>query len=305
MTEQPSATMTLEDFFQFVYRPLRLPDASANTLRLYENTLTNVQKYLGRHGRLDDLTDEWVSLFMAWMLDRGRSPVTANSNRRRLVALWNFACRKRLLDEWPTVRKLREPQRTPVAYSLDELAKLLGACLKAEGELYPGLPAGPWWYALHLVLWDTGERIACIRGLLWTDVDLAGGWLHARAELRKGGRADRTYKLRRETVEAIERIRQPERPEIFPFPREDHWLYYHYGKILRAAGLPTSRMDKFHKVRKSVGTHGLAAGADAATLLDHTDIRVTKKYLDPRYSGQVFAADLLPSIAPKSKGGAA
>jgi hypothetical protein len=46
-------------------------------------------------------------------------------------------------------------------------------------------------------------------------------------------------------------------------------------------------------MRKSTASHFTAAGGNATELLDHSSVRVTKKYLDKRIVGEQSAADLL------------
>jgi len=282
---------TLASFFEEVYRPCRLVGCSVNTVRLYRNALQNSAKFLGRLPLLDDLSDDFVAGVMTWLLDRGRAPATANSNRRRLVALWNLAARRGLVPDWPTVPRVREPQRQPLAWTEAELSRLFAACSGVQGRV-SGVPAALWWTALHWVLWQTGERIGAILGVTWDDFD-GDCWLLVRAECRKGGTEDRLYRLGSNAVDALRQIREPERRLIFPWDRWHTHIWWHYRRILRAAGLPTGRDCGFHRMRKSAASHFEAAGGDAMRMLGHSDRRVTERYLDARIVVRTHAADVL------------
>ena len=139
--------------------------------------------------------------------------------------------------------------------------------------------------------------------LRWQDFDADNGWIVARAETRKGGRADKATRLPDEAVAAIEKIREPDRELIFPWDRTDTYIYCRYKKILVSAGLDTDRKSKFHRMRKSAASHFEAANGNATVLLGHSSRKVTESYLDPRITKPQQAADLL--FVPGRKAGVA
>lgn len=157
------------------------------------------------------------------------------------------------------------------------------------------MEAKHWWKAFHLVAWDTGERISAIMALKWVWLD--GCWLSVPAEVRKGKRADITFKLGTDTLEALEAIRAPKRQTIFEWELAPAYIYQKYTKILQLAGLPFDCKSKFHRMRKSVASHFFAAGGDAQRQLGHADPRTTSKYLDPRIVKRDEPCDVLPRIS--------
>lgn len=197
-----------------------------------------------------------------------------------------------MVVEWPDVKPDVEPERVPRAWTVDQVARLLAACDAEPGEL-SGVPAGIWWRGLHLVAWDTGERIGAIRDLLWHHLDLYGRHVLVPAELRKGKRRDRLYKIAPDTVAVLSEMRSPPREKIFPWPYCRTYLWDRYDRILRRAGLPTDRTAKFHCLRRSVASHYEAAGGNATELLGHSTRSVTLAYLDPRIVPSKHAVDLL------------
>lgn len=101
------------------------------------------------------------------------------------------------------------------------------------------------------------------------------------------------YRLPYDSIESLRAISRPRRSLLFPWPYNPTYIYDHYKKLLEAAGLPTDRKSKFHRMRKSTASHFEAAGGNATKLLDHTSRRVTENYLDPRITGGQNTSDLL------------
>lgn len=284
--------LLLQTFYTDHFAPLFLRSRSDNTRRLYGTSIRTFSRYLTRPATLEDLNDTTVNRFLDFYRHIPRSPFSVNKERSNLLAMWRFACRKGFLTEWPDVAPEVEPERIPQAWTADEIARLLHACERVVGTI-GGVPAAAWWRALHLVCWDTGERIGAVRDLEWPHADLIGGYMLVPAELRKGKRRDRLYKLAPDTVDALQGITLPIRASIFPWPYCRTYLWNRYGRLLRQAGLPCGRLSKFHRIRRSVATHYEAAGGNATELLGHSSRSVTLAYLDPRIIHKQQAVDLL------------
>jgi integrase len=282
----------LESFYETYFEPLKLRGRADNTRRLYRTTLRTFGKFLTRPPELNDLTDDTVSRFLDWFLRLPRSPFSANKERSNLLAIWRFACRKNFVDHWPDVEPDAEPERIPQAWTAAQIAQLLAACNDVKGTI-SGVPACLWWRTLHLVAWDTGERIGGIRDLRWSHVDRVGGWVLVPAELRKGGKADRIYRLADDTLASLAELRAVSAKYVFPWPYSRNYLWNRYGKLLRESGLPHDRSRKFHCIRRSVASHYEAAGGNATTLLGHSGRKVTMAYLDPRIVKPESAIDRL------------
>jgi integrase len=283
---------TLRDFYTHVYSPLKLRGKSISTKQQYLIQLKHLHRFMGRDAKLADLDDELITSFLGWIVDQGKSPATANKARNHILALWRFAARKRLVESFPDVPAEREPERTPQAWNAADLHKLFISCQQEPGHL-AGVPACKWWSALHHVLWDSGERIGAVLRLKWQHVDLDSGWLIIPAELRKGKRQDKSFRLHADTVAALRLIREPARPIIFEWPKNVLLIYRDYRRILERAGLPTDRRSKFHRMRRSTASHFEAAGGNATELLGHTSRRTTMAYLDPRVIQPQQASEIL------------
>lgn len=262
-----------------LYEPLKLRAASPNTRRLYGCTLSSFARFLGRPATLADLSDQTVSAYLLALHRQRLSPYTVAKQRWQLLALWRWAVQKGYVTNWPDVSPEPLPERIPQAWSRADLARLFAAIRQAPGSI-AGVPAADWWETLHLVLWDTGERISAVIGLEWRDLDLARGYVLCRAENRKGRRRDRLYPLAADTIAALKKLSRVGE-YVFPWPYCLSYLWDRYNRLLSRAGLPTNRASKFHRMRRSVASHAKAAGLDATELLDHADPRTTRAYIDP------------------------
>ena len=287
--------MKISDFFEVNYRVKRLRSRSQNTLRLYRSSIRNFEKTLGRTATLDDFTDENIGLVMQTMLDRGCSPYTANKERSQLLAMWRFAHQQLLVKAWPTIMAEKEPERVPQAWLAVDVHQLMDAVGKLTGSV-GAAPAALWWRSLLSVCLDTGERIGAVSQAKWAWLDR--DWILIPAEARKGGRRDRRYQLNTLTLELLAELRACTTLHhagalMFAWPYHPTYLWTRYTRILEMAGLPHGPKDKFHRLRKTLGSVAYAAGLDAQDILDHQSRKTTKKYLDPRFSRDVQPAHVL------------
>jgi integrase len=282
--------MQIAEIFQ-KYKAKQLRGGSANTARLYGNTLASFARFLRREPMLSDLTDETVESFLYNTVANGLSPYTANKHRSQINALWTFAHKTKLIDTYPLNKALREPERIPVAWLPSEVEQLLQACANLSGRV-GDVPSRIWWTSLVHILFDTGERIGAIIQLRRNALN--DRWLSVPAELRKGKTRDRLFPLQPETVEAVRTLlRSHGDKTLWPWPYGKTYLWNRYGKILEAAGLPSGRKNKFHKCRKTLCSAVARAGGDPTAAMDHSSPKTTKKYLDPRIVGGEDPSELL------------
>lgn len=283
----------LRDFFVSSFQPLALRGRTEKTLKLYGTTLKRFERFLSRDPAISDLTDDTVGRFLSFARStENLAPASVNKERNNILAIWRFACGQGVILKQPTVKPDREPVRVPKAWTKKELAKLFAAIKRQTGWI-GGVPAMDWWHTLHMVAWETGERIGALMQVRWDDIDLTHRALLIPAENRKGGREDRSYKLTSHTIECLVKISHPQREMVFPWPYNPNYIWYRYSQLLKAAGLPSDSKSKFHRMRRSVASHAEAAGGNATELLGHSQRRVTRAYLDPRIVKQPNATDFL------------
>lgn len=282
--------MLVSEFFDTVYLPMKLRSSSENTVRLYRYSVRKYGTYLTRPAELTDLNDLSVSRYLQDLGKQNLSPYTVDKERSQLLAIWNFAAKKKYVSDFPFVDRDRLPERIPQAWMKDDLTKLVASCKAQEGYI-SGVKACDWWLALHKVIWDSGERIGAVLSIEWAWIK--GEWLSMPAESRKGKTRDKLFALTDETLESLAAIKEPKRIKVFVWDRAPTHIYYHYRRILERAGLSTDCKSKFHRMRKTVASFFQAAGGDASELLDHSSPRTTKAYLDPRIVVKSQAKDLL------------
>jgi integrase len=293
--------MTLKEFFDQFYRPLRLRNRSPRTAKSYGDTLAAFSRFLEREAMLTDLDELLIARYLE-KRSTTRSPYTAERERTQLCALGGLAAERRLIPHRPAVPQGPLPDRVPRAWSVDEVRQLFAAAKKSHAYVAPGLTGDTFFPALLSVLWETGERIGAALEATWDGYKRPT--LIIRAEARKGRRRDRCYRLSDETCNRLDAMPRLPGDRIFPWPEGSKLnIYYHFGRIKKAAGI-TGKRQAFHQIRRSAASHFAAAGGDPVKMLDHASAATTKRwYLDPRLTDQgEKPCDLLPRITEPPPG---
>jgi len=290
-TSPEAETMRLHEFYLSNYKTSRLHGKSKNTFRLYEICIRHFSRSLGREPMLSDLNDKTIRSHLQRLLDEGRSKATVNKERCSLVAMWRYACKLKLIEDWPDIPKESEPHRTPRAWKHDDVSALLAACQRAPG-LIGACPAWLFWTTLVNLCLETGERIGAVLQCEWTWLE--GDSINVLAEARKGAKRDKLHRLSPYTVSLIGQMkRYKESKQIFHWPYSYTYIWNRYRKLLESAGLPTGRGFAMHRLRKTCASVAYAAGLDPQEILDHTDRRTTQRYLDPSFTRQTQPAEIL------------
>lgn len=288
----PDPERTLSDFFENVYRPLRLLGSTDGSVKLHRVVQRKWARFLDREPLMSDLNDLAAAAFFAHMLESGMTATTVNSYSGKLFAVWRLASRKREVATWPTMGKLREPKRAPKAWQLEEFSRLLESCRAERGQV-AGIAADKWWYALSLVLYFTGGRIGAVLKVRWDSVDLERGRFVLEAENAKT-LTEQRFELPARAVDALRAIAYPPRDVVFPWVKSPGLMWDEYSAILRRAGLPTDGKSKFHKIRRTSASHLKSVGGDPTSHLGHDSARTTAAYLDQEIVGITTQCHLLP-----------
>lgn len=276
-------SMTLLAYYEKYFRPRRLRGRAESSDRQYRINLRHYDRFLRRPATLADLDDDMVSEFIASILDRGKSPATANKARNHILSLWRFAARKRHVDLFPDVDRLKEFRRHPSAWSLEQSGRMLAAAgTTKHDQPIAGIPADLWWHTLFLTLFFTGIRIGAALKLKCSDYDEQTKRLTVPAEIQKQA-ADQVFTLKDELAGFVTQcIAESRRELLFPWPFHRSSLYNRLSHILKLAGLPATRRDKFHRIRRTSGTMAeLHVGRGTAYFhLGHSSPKVTESYID-------------------------
>ncbi len=291
MSRKTNDSISLREFFDEYYRPRRLLDGSIHTVHRYENAFRHFHRFLGREPMVSDL-DETTMTALIKHHSQGRAAHTVVTLRNKLMALANYAHKKGLLAEVPDVPRIRVPQRLPVAFTVNEISRLVEAARQVSGERCL-IPAGKFWSALFLVAYDTGARAGAIWSLEWTDYRPDTLALLFRAEKQKQ-RCDQLLRVSQQTADALGAIQGIySQRMIFPWDRAECQKSYHIKTILATAGLPHGRHDQLQRIRKTTASIMHALGADATAQLGHSTDTVTRKYYLDTVNAQQ-ACDVLP-----------
>lgn len=288
--------MTLQQFFDSYYRPLKLRGKSPATFRLYGCTIRTFGKFLGRDPMLADIADEMT---LARFLEHRAvsvSPYSAEKERSQLMAMARLANDRRMIPSLPTCEPGPLPDRVPVSWSEEQLRKLFKAAESLRGFI--GLvPEREYFPAVIQVCFETTERIGAL-----LDVEpkhYQRPFLQVPGEIRKGGRRARVYELSSVACDRIERLLLVNRDRIFKWTKARTYLWDRVKKILSAAGLSGKRM-AFQQVRRSAISHMARATNDATAVAfaGHAQAATTRKwYIDPTYVTRgPKPADMLPRL---------
>lgn len=277
--------MTLDRFLDDIYVPLRLRGRSDNSVRLLRHAIRQFSLHLGRPATLDDLDDLVVSRFLAARAPT-LSPHSVARERSGILALWNLAQARGLVRLRPCVQPEVLPDRTPRAFTADELRRLVASARESRGWIGP-IPAAVFWEAVIAVGFETGERISAI---LSTPRDgWRSPWLVVPAAVRKGRRRERAYELSPEAAALVSKVSDHDGPTVFWWTASTTALYKRWHVITRRAGLGDGRDVQFHALRRSLASHAAAGpgGVEAASeRLGHSSESITRRsYIDPRVAG--------------------
>ena len=251
-------------------------------------------KFLGRPATLADLQAPTVNDWLQSLEAGGLSPKTVRNNRGRILALWNDALDEGVIDNEPRrLRKVKIPRFIPVAWSPEEISRLLAAARKAPGQfLKSRVVRAKFWEAFVLVQWDTALRLGDVIALETATVD---GQAVFRIVQSKTGDIV-TCQLRPETVEAIAATFPPERKRVFGDVLSRNRILTGFRRLVEAAGLTTAN-GSTRMLRRASATaiEALHPGAAMRHLGHRTPGLAYKHYVDPRFISE--AKPLMPALA--------
>lgn len=277
----------------YVRERLNLTNGSAEQLRV---AVRQYGRWLGREAALADLTATQILGYLRGLLGTS-APATINSKRQALLTLWRAAAHEELLP-WPRpIPKIQQPQRLPVAWTVDQVSQLLGTARLLPGTWY-GVPRGLAWEIAVLAIWDTAVRLGTLLRAELTQVDLQSATWRVPAEHLKGRRGDRLFRLHPQTVDAIARSLGNGRTtnKLFPFPYQRREVWLHLKCLLRDAGLPFDRQHLFHCLRRTSESYAAARVgiAAAAAMVGHSEQVARQSYISPTICQPPSLVDVLP-----------
>ena len=281
--------MTIRELLLERYAPLY--QLTPRTIVLYGHTLDRLDEFLGRPGELTDLDDVVVSRFLAHRLSDPTRPVrrtTVLKDRAQLLAIANYAAKKRLIPEFLALKPMRASGRLPEAYSREDVQAMI-----AEAGLLPGLegphPAAWYWQTFLGVCVQTAGRKGEVTATRWRNFDHSRRVLLFEAETRKGRTRDIERGISPQLADLLERERQADGDLIWPWHLTEQMRYIRLRCICKRAGV---KYRGIHALRKTAASYLAKAGGSAQQLLDHDRASTSENhYLDRRITGERVSAD--------------
>lgn len=125
----------------------------------YRQALARVARSLESAG-ITPLTLEDSSINQ-WLASLKQSPTTRSNYRRMALTLWRYALdRKLTAHRIERVARVKVRQKPPIAWSMDELARLIEAARKLNYSLRSGCPAALFFEAWIRTGYETGLRFS-------------------------------------------------------------------------------------------------------------------------------------------------
>ena len=260
-------------------------DAGPQTILQYGVVVSVFSKFLNRKATTGDLTVANVEAFRIWYTGLGRKSSTVNGKLQVLGILADYGIRKKhRCEDLTEIRRATVEKRVPDSWTPAEVGRIFAAA-KAEKD-YCGW-GGPEWYALLQTFYYAGARRHAMLTRKKTDLRQRenGGWyIRLAAEDQKCDN-EQIVSVAQEAVDAIREMRPNESELLFPIPYGDRSIYNAIKRIVKNAGLPCSRRDMLHKLRRTTATQiAKVHGVDQASYqLGHTSPAQTRMhYIDPR-----------------------
>jgi len=285
-----------------------LKNLSDRTVELYGETLDRFRDHLGHEPSLDDLSDLVVARFLRWRAQQPNrrkgilSPASVAKDSAHLRTLWNWCARKRMkrsdgeLLEFPDYARPKVPKPRPVAYTVDELQRLVTAARHRKGYIAPGVPAAWYWPTKLKAMFETGERIGAILGIRWGEVDLERCSLTFLAATRKGHRETITRAISPELARMMAPQKRAADALVWPW-MEGRQMRSLYGSLRVLCDQAKVPYHPFHSIRKSTASYLKRAGVSAKKQLGHSSEEMAEThYYDERITGVESALDYLPPL---------
>ncbi len=279
--------MLLREYMQRYFFERDLSDSTHQNMRVHVNAF---ERFLERPATLEDLNSDAVNGFIMHMRGRGMAPLTIRQYRNSICTFWHLAYQERILDTLPTrVMRIKVPKPAPIAFTVEDMKKLLEAADKLKWVYKNGIPRKLWWRAFILVMWDTGLRLGDMVGLLapysgrhqynalrWDQVNRKGDLIGF--VMNKTGDS-LNNKLNPPAMRALDKIREPQRDIVFEYPHTDTQFYFDFRQIAKAAGVQGT--SKYIRRGAATQVEKQQPGSAMAFLGHKTPGLAERNYIDP------------------------
>jgi integrase/recombinase XerC len=260
-------------------------NASAHTLRAYENELQRFAEYLGPQIRWKDVDHVFIRGFLGDLHGRGLSKVSVARALAAVRSLYKWLAREGVVEHNPAklVATPRLPKKLPRVPTMEELNGVLNSEMP-ESASFPERDR-----AIFELLYGCGLRNSELVGIELGDIDEANGIILVRGK----GKKQRYVPLDGAAAEALQAYRSERQKMLNTTGRSTRRLLINrrggplttrsvariVKQIAIAKGLPPDMHP--HTLRHAFGTHMLSEGADLRAiqeLLGHERLSTTQRY---------------------------
>jgi integrase/recombinase XerC len=260
-------------------------NASAHTLRAYNNELQRFAVYLGPEIRWREIDHVFIRGFLGELHRKGLSKVSVARALAAIRSLFKWLAREGMVQQNPAklVATPKLPKKLPRVPTMEEMNGLLNSELP-EVASFPQRDR-----AIFELLYGCGLRNSELIGMEVADIDEANGVILVRGK----GKKQRYVPLEGAAANALQAYR-PERQKLLNITRKSTRRLFincrggalttrSVARIVKqiavAKGLPPDIHP--HTLRHAFGTHMLTEGADLRAiqeLLGHERLSTTQKY---------------------------
>lgn len=274
--------MTLKDY---LHRYCLARHLKPNTILQMQTSVRQFEAFAGPK-KLAELSAEDVNRFAEHLRSKVK-PRSIKAKLTNLMSLVNAALDEGVIETFGRVRHVRVPQAVVIAFTPEDVAKLLAAARLIPGyNTRTGLKRADWWTAFLLLAWDTAFRLGDLLDLEFSDVRPSGVVAIAQ---QKTGRV-MIGRLRPETLAAVTQLQEQgdsSRPYIFNWHTRREQFYKWFRKLCARAGVKgTSKYLRRSRATDECRRHGGIGGgglAAAAKVLGHADLTgalALRNYID-------------------------
>lgn len=249
----------------------------ADTLRRHVRAFCH---WVGREIPVTEVTSDLVNAWLADLrADSRLGPKSRHDYRASVLAVWRDAWETGLADHRPErVRTVRVPHTVPIAWTLDEVRRLVKACQTLQGIVEGTQIARSAWFDRFVRLgWYTGLRLSDLLAARGPDVAPNGV---LRLATTKTGRIV-CARLPASLASGL-----PKTGPLLPWPGGRRTLYRWLEKLVKAAGI---RRGSSRWLRRSAASYVERDHPGAGhRLLGHSSEGMARRhYLDPAITGRL------------------
>lgn len=252
----------------------------------------------------DDIASRWIRDLEAMVREDGKrafSPRTVHGRRGDLLCIWRYAYYRGDCERLPCrVRGVKVPTYNPQAWTMDELAKIVGACKSFPGHLGNGIPRRLYFPALIAFVYETGLRRSDVWRVRLDQMHDDGSVIVSQHKTGKPHVA-RVHAQTLQAVRAIgsllEAMGDSRADQPLRWPHTPKMLYNWIERARQRAGV--KRDGALQQLRRSGATHVEREERGAATqYLGHATPELARKhYIDASLAYPV--RPLPPAIQPE------